>query len=233
MRETNSRDTQIHPYQPYVPDAARYLILGSVPPWRFCLEGEKPLREKDVDFYYGSYDRGYNLFWEVLLRGFETALLPDLERIRSLQTEREERTDLQRGFFREFLSRHDLGMADILLRFERRDRSAADGKIRPLEYTDLLGILASRPRIESIFCTSRHKVFLWLGQYLGSQGIHLEYAADKSGALFSLPASAGRGREIRIIVLPSPSPIGRIRFPNHQCFVEHLIEEYRRLFGLV
>ena len=42
----------VHPYQPFVPPQATKLIVGTMPPLRFCTE-PRLLYEDDVDFYYG------------------------------------------------------------------------------------------------------------------------------------------------------------------------------------
>lgn len=46
-----------HPYPPFIKEDTTKLIVGTLPPPRFST-GE--LKEKDVDFCYGSY---YNSLW--------------------------------------------------------------------------------------------------------------------------------------------------------------------------
>ena len=53
----------IHPYAPYVPAGAETLIIGTIPPYRFCGGGERQLFAGDVDFYYGSRS---NRFWQLV-----------------------------------------------------------------------------------------------------------------------------------------------------------------------
>lgn len=232
MQKVYNWEVQEHPYEPFVPGEAKALILGSAPPWRFCEPKPKPLGDLDVDFYYGSYNRGYNLLWEVLFRVFEPASLEKLGHVRHLQTPRQERTFRKSRFLKEFLENHSLGMADILLVFSRRDRSAADSKLKPSEFTDILGVIGKHEGIGSIYCTSLHNVFLWLQGYLASMGISME--PDPEGTwFFTLPAITGSdlsGRRIYVHVLPSPSPVGRLRFPNHKAFVDHLTAAYERIF---
>ena len=47
-------ECSIHPYREYIPKNASKLIIGTIPPLRFCVSGEKRLYPRDVDFYYGS-----------------------------------------------------------------------------------------------------------------------------------------------------------------------------------
>ena len=51
-----------HPFPPFVPTNATKLIIGSIPPQRFCNQKENgiSLYPDDVNFYYGSRD---NSFW--------------------------------------------------------------------------------------------------------------------------------------------------------------------------
>lgn len=226
-------ETQNHPYPPYVPENARALILGSAPPWRFCVPGEKPLRTRDIDFYYGSSDGGGNLLWEILFRVFEPERLEEFFALRSLDLPRPSRTREERAFLQAFLNRHELGIADILLRFARREGSSADSKLAPLEFTDLLGILATRPKLRHILCTSRNKVFFWLSQYLLEQGIEIRPDLDSGDWFFQLPSGSekiGDSGRIQVSALPSPSPVGRIRFPSQEEFSLYLVKAYRTKF---
>lgn len=57
-----------HPYGPFIPDGARKLIVGTLPPPRFT---QGLLREGDVDFCYGSRD---GQLWPILDRIFHLNL---------------------------------------------------------------------------------------------------------------------------------------------------------------
>lgn len=229
----NFIEIQRHPYPPFVPEHARTIILGSAPPSRFCADTGRQLHPKDLDWYYGSWDRSPNLLWEILFRVLDPACLPELARIRGLETERESRTRIQRGFLQTWLSRNQLGMLDILTRFERREGSSSDAKLQALEFTDLVSLLRLNSSLEGICCTSRHRVSTWLQQYLEAKRI--AWRAETEGYSFKLPGDQPTAQtfgRIRVVVLPSPSPIGRIRFPSHQAWLEHLIREYRRRLAL-
>ena len=231
-RQDNT-EVQDHPYQPFVPPGSQVLILGSAPPYRFCVRQPKPLHAKDMDWYYGSYCRSYNMLWELLFLALDPEGLTDLLRIRALEGDREHRTQSQRDFLQDWLARRKLGIMDILLRFERRSGSASDAKLKPQRFTNLLDIIAATPSVSSICCTSRHRVLEWLAKYLRSQGIALN--PEKTGYSFPLPHSYRQAQNpcrIRVLVLPAPSPIGRIRFPSHQDWLEYLTTTYSHLFRL-
>ena len=38
----------IHPYEPYIPEGATKLIIGTMPPFRFCTSGGRTLDRKSV-----------------------------------------------------------------------------------------------------------------------------------------------------------------------------------------
>lgn len=222
-------EIQGHPYPPCVPDTARALILGSAPPWRFCAAEPKPLRERDLDFYYGSSDHGGNLLWEVLFRVFEPASVPELESLRALDLPRIQRTLAQRDFLGSFLQRHRLAVADILLRFERRERKAADAFLHPLEFLPLLQLLREHPSLGQVFCTSRGGVYRWLERYLAGEGVVLSPDPECDTYSFILPDAESPG--IRVRILPSPSPVGRLRFPDQAEFVHFLTQSYSRMLN--
>lgn len=61
----------IHPYEPYIPEGATKLIIGTMPPFRFCTSGGRVLHNNDVNFYCGSRD---NYFWKLLSEMTGTSL---------------------------------------------------------------------------------------------------------------------------------------------------------------
>lgn len=232
-RSEKTAEVQTHPYQPFVPETAKVLILGSAPPSRFCTQEPKRLFDKDMDWYYGSCGRNCNLLWEMLFRVFEPEDLPELDQLRRLDAERMARTPFQSDFLQNRLKRWELGMLDILARFKRRSGKSSDADLTPLEFTPLLSILAAATSVKAICCAGRHRVLEWLLRYLDAQKITVSYESE--GYSFELPQidhPAKTPRLIRILVLPSPSPIGRIRFPNHQAWLEYLTSSYSHLFKL-
>lgn len=222
-------EVQRDPYDPFVPTDARAIVLGSTPPARFCLPSDLALHPRDIDWFYGSCDRGCNTFWEAMFRVFVPDGLAELNALRDLELPREEKTRCQREFLQKFLIMKKLGIMDILESFERRDGSGTDAKLRPLSFRDPLPYLHNSPKVKAFCCTSLHKVHTWLGRSLALGGIQLE---ERNGEFcFEITGEASKPRLIWVYRLPSPSPIGRIRFANHQAWMEHLVSEYRRIFA--
>ena len=52
-----------HPYEEFIPNGANRLIIGTIPPYRFCHQNEEKLFSSDANFYYGSKN---NYFWKLL-----------------------------------------------------------------------------------------------------------------------------------------------------------------------
>lgn len=53
-----------HPYLPLIPECAKCLIVGTIPPHRFCKDMQTAqqygkLSQNDVDWYYGSEDNQF------------------------------------------------------------------------------------------------------------------------------------------------------------------------------
>jgi len=71
----------------------------------------------------------------------------------------------------------------------------------------------------------------WLKQYLHNQNINL--LKDAEDFYFLLPDKNNQSlpsRKISVKILPSPSPIGRLRFPDHKSFFDNLLKLYTELF---
>ena len=52
-----------HPYQPFVPENATKLIIGSIPPFRFCEASNRKLYSDDVDFTMGHMTTAFGSFY--------------------------------------------------------------------------------------------------------------------------------------------------------------------------
>lgn len=218
---------QEHPYPPVVPEGATQLLIGSAPPFRFCMPQPKPLHPRDLDFYYGS---STNLFWDIILGALEPASLPELVTFRDQEDNTSSRTQCFTDFAFRLLSRHHVGLADILFSFTRRNGSAADYSLGVMQYLDLLGLIREHSSIQNIFCTSRNRVHYWLMDYLkGRQNAgEVRFNQAKDGFCHRREAASDIwSEEITIVVLPSPSARGIMRYPNRQAFLEAMVLNYR------
>ncbi|QLE01659.1 uracil-DNA glycosylase family protein [Galbibacter sp. BG1] len=120
-----------HPYKPYIPKKATKLIVGTLPPPRFSVREFKP---GDVDFCYGSRD-GY--LWPVLNEIFQLNLL----------FETTPKAISQR---KEFLTRHRIGICDIVDSAEREAIDASDLGMQNVVCRDILSQLVENPTIGTL-----------------------------------------------------------------------------------
>lgn len=147
---------QKHPYSPYVPLKTKTLILGSFPPYRFCIPSDEPLLVRDIQYYYGSYGNGYNMFWDVMFNLFNST---------NLQEIRKKEKDSYITDFQTFLTHNNLGIIDIFLRVLRKGTSSDDKDLFPKEFRSIKDHIKRCSDLSIICCTSK-QVYFWFIEYL-------------------------------------------------------------------
>lgn len=123
-----------HPYQPFIQEDSKKLIVGTLPPPRFTTG---KLLEKDVDFCYGSY---YNSLWLYIDR------IHDL----NLRYDNSQEAIDQR---KEFLISRKIGVCDIVESAERDKVDASDLGMKNIKLRDVVGYLKQYPSIEILLFT--------------------------------------------------------------------------------
>lgn len=125
-------DIEVHPFEPFVPDNARVLIMGTFPP------GE---HRRSMDFYYPNRS---NDFWRIMgliFLGDSNALYDTasrhyrLEEIKALMTEK------------------GIALSDTGHRVRRLKGNASDKYLDILEPVDLPGLLGRMPHCRAIATT--------------------------------------------------------------------------------
>lgn len=124
----------IHPYEPFIPEGATKLIVGTLPPPRFTT---RELKEGDVDFCYGSRD---GQLWVILDKVF------NLE----LKFESTEEAVEQRKYF---LIEHGIGICDMVASARREKIDASDIGMMHAELRDLIEVLQKFPNIRTLLFT--------------------------------------------------------------------------------
>lgn len=105
-----------HPYAPFLFDGVERLIVGTLPPPRFTT---RDLKERDVDFCYGSRD---GQLWPILDRIyglnllFETTKDAVLQRQTFLKEQKIGICDIVEYAMRDKIDASDLGMQQVVLR---------------------------------------------------------------------------------------------------------------------
>jgi len=126
-----------HPFEPYVPENAKKLILGTMPPHRFCAQPQE-IGNDDVNFYYGSKDNG---FWDIL--GDITNNIFD---------QKNNGDSIQQR--KDFLNNYNLAIADIIYQFTRCGQSALDTSLCVYKLRSITDVLEKNQNIELILFTS-------------------------------------------------------------------------------
>ncbi|MCL6219792.1 uracil-DNA glycosylase family protein [Zunongwangia pacifica] len=123
-----------HPYKPFIPKGATKLIVGTLPPPRFT---QRRLKERDVDFCYGSQD---GLLWPILDRIFNLKLIYD----------NSEEAVTQR---KDFLRKRGIGICDVVESSFRDKIDASDLGMKDVELRNMLQILRNYPKIDTLLFT--------------------------------------------------------------------------------
>ena len=123
-----------HPYKPYINDDTKKIIVGTLPPPRFC---KKEFKNNDVDFCYGSQD---GLLWKVLDVIFDLKL-----EYKNTKEEIEKRKD--------FLISQRIGVCDIVENCKREKIDASDLGMNDVQLRDILNYLKLYKTIDTIIFT--------------------------------------------------------------------------------
>ena len=123
-----------HPYDIFIPDGTTKIIIGTLPPPRFSVN---KLKEKDVDFCYGSCD---GMLWPVLDVIFKLSLRFD----NSLEAVEERKV---------FLRQEHIGICDIVASCKRQKVDASDLGMSEITLRDILFQLQKNPSITTIIFT--------------------------------------------------------------------------------
>lgn len=120
-----------HPYPPFFPKKTTKLIVGTLPPPRFSI-GE--LFDEDVNFCYGSK---YGLLWPILNTLFDLKLV-----FQNTQYAIDQR--------KIFLTKHKIGICDIIESCERTKINASDLGMENIILRDFFTYLEENKSIDSL-----------------------------------------------------------------------------------
>lgn len=120
-----------HPYQPFIKNDTKKLIVGTLPPPRFTTGN---LLEKDANFCYGSY---YNSLWLFI------------EKIHNLNLRYDNSNEAIKQR-QDFLIKHKIGVCDIVESCEREKIDASDIGMQNIVLRDVIAYIKQYPSIETI-----------------------------------------------------------------------------------
>ncbi len=123
-----------HPYKPFIHKNSKKIIVGTLPPPRFCT---KEYKDKDVLFCYGSQD---GLLWKALDKIYNLKLLYNNSKEAVIQR-------------KEFLKNQKIGICDIVDSCKREKIDASDNGMKDVILRDILSYLKQYKNIDTIIFT--------------------------------------------------------------------------------
>jgi len=192
-----------HPYHPYVPENATKLIIGTIPPPRFCKE-HQCLFEADVNYYYGSRD---NYFWPLLEEIFETRFEYS-NNCKSIE---------QRQKLLESLN---IGITDIIDNCIHEKDSALDKDLKEIVLKDIESLLINFQAIDTLIYTSEFV------KKLINNHINTYHSLNPHNPKHQTVKI--NGKLFKVIILYSPSPLALINMGENGAVKRK--EQYREVF---
>lgn len=117
-----------HPFEPFIPDNASSLIVGSFPGMEQVAN-----RHNQEEWFYSAID---NLFWPILSEAFQTEL----------------KTRIQKEIF---LTERRIAITDIFTKVRRKEKSNLDKYLSDLEYNKRIASIIEKSKIDKLFFTSK------------------------------------------------------------------------------
>lgn len=175
-----------HPYKPFLNQETKKIIVGTLPPPRFC---NKEFKINDVNFCYGSKD---NLLWQILNKIYNLNL--PFENSNEAITLR-----------KEFLLKYKIGICDIVESCKREKIDASDIGMEEVVLRDILGYIRKYKNIQTLIFTGglcKNSPEFFFRQILKKQNINLEIISNEIPKKYIFKYD---NRIIQTISLTSPS----------------------------
>lgn len=153
----------LHPYAPFLHANTQKVIVGTLPPPRFC---QQAFKKHDVNFCYGSQD---NLLWHALNAIYHL----DLRFDNSNEAVQMRKT---------FLIKHRIGVCDIVQSCEREKIDASDMGMKNVNLQDLVGFITQYKSIHTLIFTggnSKNGPEYFFKQQLKTHGLSLKKMAHE------------------------------------------------------
>lgn len=128
-------DTERHPWQPFLPEGCRLLVLGSFPPAR---------KRWAMDFFYPNYT---NDFWRICGICFHDDNLYYVD---------EARRTYRRELIEQMLTERRIGLYDTATVVRRLKNTASDKDLEVVTPTDVAALLRQAPQCQAV-CTTGQK----------------------------------------------------------------------------
>lgn len=190
-----------HPYEPFIPQNATKLIIGTMPPYRFCIKPQN-LFDNDVNFYYGSKD---NCFWKLLseITGTKLTFKNSQEAINQRKT---------------LLKNLNIGITDIVEKCIHKNEKSDDASLEEIINKPIRELLLQNPNIDTLIYTSAF-VIKQINQ-IGDKSYHSWKISRRVGTVII------NNKKYNVIVLYSPSPMALRNIDANA-----RLNQYKKVFG--
>ncbi len=199
MDPVNAIPLESHPWEPFLPEHTRLLMLGSFPPsrQRWCM-----------DFFYPNFQ---NDMWRI----FGLCLYGDA--LRFVDTS-------QKMFRREtieaMLRERGVGLYDTAKVVRRTKNTASDKDLEVVEPVDLGALLAQIPECEAVVTTGQKATDLFTAHFGIPQPKVGEYVE------FGIDTGQGGSRLLRLYRMPSSSRAYPMRLERKAASYQPLFDKY-------
>jgi len=176
-----------HPYSPFIPANANKLIVGTLPPPRFSMGN---LKKGDVDFCYGSID---GQFWKILNEIFNLNL-----HFETTQFAIQQRKD--------FLTKNNIGICDIVASCERKKIDASDLGMENIQLRNIVNFINQHSKVKTLLLTggnSKNGPEYHLRRYLKEMNITLTPISKTTPRIHSFKINDHR--IIKVVSLTAPT----------------------------
>ena len=190
-----------HPWQPFLPEHTRVLMLGSFPParQRWCM-----------DFFYPNFN---NDMWRI----FGLCLYGDARRFVEVEKKRFRRDDIEA-----MLRERGVGLYDTARVVRRTKNTASDKDLEVVEPVDLAALLCRIPECRAVVTTGQKATEIFAAQFAITPpkvGGFVEFA-------FTPSVAGGTSRTLRLYRMPSSSRAYPMRLERKAACYQPLFDEY-------
>ena len=162
-----------HPLQPFLPEGARLLMLGSFPP---------PRKRWCMDFFYPNRT---NMMWEI----FGLVFFGDTHELIDKQTNTFKQSRIQT-----LLEERGIAIFDTACAVRRLSGNASDKDLEIVKKTDIPALLAQIPQCHDMVCTGQKSFSVLTEDYgvpVPKMGTYNEFViADRKMRLWRMPSSS-------------------------------------------
>ena len=192
---------ECHPWQPFLPEHTRLLMLGSFPPsrQRWCM-----------DFFYPNY---INDMWRI----FGLCLYGD-----ALHFVDSSKKAFRLDDIKAMLQERGVGLYDTARVVRRTKNTASDKDLEVVEAVDLVDLLGRIPECRAVVTTGQKATDLFTAQMGISQpkvGGYVEFT-------FPMGDMGGTSRTLRLYRMPSSSRAYPMRLDRKAAFYQPLFDQF-------